>query len=540
MRVEYLLIGAGQAGLVLKRFLESKSAVLLDPHPGAYKIGESVVPEQFAHPVMQALVPKVRTLPSYAPKYGTTFISADSVASFPLPACEADLSMHVARNELESLMASEWAIDIVRERVLEIDLSRKLVRTDQQCYEVEKQIIDCSGPSMVVATALGEVSHLWPVYASWSYFDIRSNCDEKFWNAIRSSGKQYLRYDAPRRSVLPAREEIEGWSPSRTTILTRLSHGIWTWQIPLFNSTMLSVGAVSRHRPIGRDELIDIALKECAPNYQLEPRIYDNSSNYNRIYSREGFARRAKKAAALDYILLADAFAFADPVYSVGTALAVNKAIELAAILNGEGFDKRRLAAYCEAAELLLERAVKAFDFWYSGEVLSDDAAAAEVRDNFLIGSAFQVRAAYAYGGMINDASLGHQSARKEIRDMAGQRRKQEELRRFSGSLLGVDAQDALLGWTLSDVNARGDTFLFQWEMTGMPRLTVEAVVGSTSGKAFKQAGSIALSYRHLNTGPYPFHAGVGALIDAMAERMSRLQHEWLDLQRQYEMNPAE
>lgn len=540
MRVEYLLIGAGQAGLVLKRFLESKRTVLLDPNPGAYKIGESVVPEQFAHPLMQALVPKVLALPSYSPKYGTTFISRDSVASFPLPACEAELSMHVARSELESLMASEWAIDIARERVLEIDLSRKIVRTDKQSYEVEKQIIDCSGPAMVVATALGEVSDLWPVYASWSYFDILSNCDEKFWKALSASGKQYLRYDAPRRSVLPVQKEIEGWSPSRTTILSRLDQGIWTWQIPLFNSKMLSVGAVSRHRPISKEELKQIALNECAANYQLAPRADDNSSPYNRIYSREGFARRARRAATLDYILLADAFAFADPVYSVGTALAVNKAIELAAILNGEGFSEQRCAQWCEAADALLARAVKAFDFWYSGEVLSDDAAAAEVRDNFLIGSAFQVRAAYAYGGMINDASLGNQSARKEIREQSHKIEEQEAFRRFSGSLLGVNEGLALRGWKLLDVNARAHTFLFQWEMEGMPALTVEAVFGNRATKAYKQAGSIAISYRRLKDGPYPFNAKVGDLLDAMAERMGRLEHEWLALYKRGELNSAQ
>src|SRR5262245_37299164 len=114
MKIEYLIIGAGQAGLVLKRFLTEGRSVLLDPNPGGYKIGESVVPEQFAHPVMQALVPKVRELPSYAPKLGTTFVCDDSVASFPLPPTEAALSMHVARSELEQLMARAWNTDITR------------------------------------------------------------------------------------------------------------------------------------------------------------------------------------------------------------------------------------------------------------------------------------------------------------------------------------------------------------------------------------------------------------------------------------------
>lgn len=388
---------------------------------------------------------------------------------------------------------------------------------------------------MVVASARDDIVPLWPLYASWSYFDIVSNCDDKFWSALRASGKQYLRYDAPRRSVLPAQAEIEGWSPSKTTILTRLGQGIWTWQIPLFNSSVLSVGVVSRDRPVERDELLRIALEECSPNYELAPRVYDNSSQYNQIYSRAGFARRARTAATQDYILLADAFAFADPVYSVGTALAVNKAIELAAILNGEGFTESRCAEWCAAADALLARAIKAFEFWYSGEVLSDDAAAAEVRDNFLIGSAFQVRAAYHYGGMINDASPGNQSARKEIRDQSDEIQMREQLYRLSGSLLGVNEERILMGWKFIGIDIQSDTILFRWDTLEMPELTVEAVLGGAEGRAYKRVGNIALSYRHLESGQYPFNERAGALLGAMAERMSRMESEWLRLQQQFQ-----
>src|SRR5688572_30239700 len=177
---------------------------------------------------MRALVPKVRELPSYTPKLGTTFVCDDSVASFPLPPTEAALSMHVARTEIEQLMAREWEIPITRERVVEVDIATKTVRSDKQTYHVEKQIIDCSGPAMILATALGEVSSLWPVYAAWGYFDVVSSSDDRFWEAIRTSGKRYLRYDAPRRRVLPG-PEVDRWSPSRTTILTRTRPGVWTW-----------------------------------------------------------------------------------------------------------------------------------------------------------------------------------------------------------------------------------------------------------------------------------------------------------------------
>lgn len=526
MKTDYLIIGAGQAGLVLKRFLTEGRSILLDPNPGGYKIGESVVPEQFAHPIMGALVPKIRELPSYAPKVGTTFVCDDSVASFPLPPTEVALSMHVARSELEQLMAREWNTEIMRERVVEVDIAKKTVRTDKQTYEVERQIIDCSGPAMVLASALGEVSSLWPVYAAWTYFDVGASSDDRFWEAIRTDGKKYLRYDAPRRKILPG-NEIDGWSPSRTTILTRLRDGVWTWQIPLFNAKLLSFGVVSRHGPVSAEELLSTAALRRSANYELAPRPQDGSSHFNRIYTREGFARRARVAATMDYILLADAFAFADPVYSVGTALAVNKAIELASVLNGTGWTEGRRAEWCEAADKLLARAINAFNFWYSGDVLRDDDAAAEVLDNFLVGDAFQVVAAQNYGGMISDVALNRAPLRdREVSELEWV----DDIRREPfEALLGIAGDGALAGFRLAGAGMFSGGFKFRWEAEDRPELTVVVTMGGDpSAKAYKRAGRLAISFMSLKDRPYPFDAKVAALLDAMLDRMSRRENDWL------------
>ena len=103
---------AAAANLAITFASHGERTVLIDARPGGYKIGESVVPEQFEHPVMRALLPRVRELPSYTTKHGTTFISDDSVAAFPLPAADAKLAMHVARSELEQLIAREWSSPI--------------------------------------------------------------------------------------------------------------------------------------------------------------------------------------------------------------------------------------------------------------------------------------------------------------------------------------------------------------------------------------------------------------------------------------------
>ena len=82
--VEHLIVGAGPAGLVLQRFLREPDTVLLDPSPFGYKIGESIIPEHFGHPLLAELLPALRAQPSYSPKYGTIFVADGCAASFPL------------------------------------------------------------------------------------------------------------------------------------------------------------------------------------------------------------------------------------------------------------------------------------------------------------------------------------------------------------------------------------------------------------------------------------------------------------------------
>ena len=152
MKVEHLIIGAGIAGLTLRHFLRSESVLVVDPAPGGYKIGESLIPELFRHPELAALLPQVQQLPSYTPKHGTTFVARGEVAYFPIGKREIGEAMHVARDELEQTLATAWNIDITRAAVQSIDWQRKRVETTAGPIDVSGLILDCSGPAMIVVT----------------------------------------------------------------------------------------------------------------------------------------------------------------------------------------------------------------------------------------------------------------------------------------------------------------------------------------------------------------------------------------------------
>ena len=529
-RVEYLIIGAGQAGLVMQRMLGSERAVLLDPDPCRYKIGESIVPEQFQHPVLHELLPDIHRLPSFVRKEGVTFIAGGTVASFPLLEKNREESMHVERAALERLMIERWGSEIRRERVTGIDFDRRVVTSDENTYAVERQILDCSGPAMIVAGKLGEIVDLGPIHAAWTYFDIERVDDARFREVHQTAGRSFVHYDARRRQVLPG-DVVGQWSPSHTTILTAISPGLWCWQIPLFDRKLLSFGVVTRHDGrLTEETLRALALAHHAPCYELSERPRDPDSPYNRTHFRSGFARRARRAASQDWILVGDAFAFADPIYSVGTALAVNKAIEVADQLNAHGWTPEACSAYCKGADDLLSRAAAAFEFWYTGEVLTDDAAAAEVQSGWLTGDAFQTVSLQHYGNSLDAASLRSGEGRDDTQaiDLA-----RGSLLPEVTALLDLGTQHLLDGWTLQDAHACTDGLYLAWGAAERPELIMLILDDEAgTGRHYRRVGRLGLSYMSRWSSNYPFDDAVAQLFDAAQSRVAGHEDRWVALHR--------
>lgn len=523
--VDHLIIGAGQAGLVLARLLRGARVALVDPDPGGYKIGESIVPEQFRHPELQALLPRIHALPSYMRKRGVVFVSDEAVASFPLLPKNQRESMHVARAELEQLLADAWGLPIRRERVVAVDAAARVVQTDARRYRVARQLLDCSGPAMVVASALGEVQTLAPVHATWTYFDVTGVDDAAFFAAHATAGRRFVHYDARRRQILPE-EHLGGWAPSHTTILTRIRPGTWCWQIPLFGGRCLGFGVVSRSAAVAEAELFELAERHHAPCYRLQRRPSGGDSAYDRVHSRSGFARRARRAATEDWILVGDAFAFADPVYSVGTALAVNRAVDVAHQLNApEGWTPAACAAWCRGAEALMARAQAAFEFWYAGDLLRDDAAAAEVHDGFLVGGAFEAGSLEHYGDWLEAASL------RSGRHQDDTQRVDPARPSVRGEVVALLGAESLAGWALEDARVCTDGLHLSWVREDRPELIMLVLVdGAGVHEHYRRVGPLGLSYMSRWTGEYAFDGEVRALFEAAEGRIEREVEAWVAL----------
>ena len=522
--VDYLIIGAGMAGTVLDHFLRAEPGrkVLVDSNPGGYKVGESVAPEHFRHPELVALLDEIHELPSFTPKWGTLFSSADSVAAFPLSEEDHKRAMHIGRAELEQLMHRRWGTQIARERVLDVDVAAHTVRTDARTYRVAKQILDCSGPAMVVARSLGIVREQWPVYARWAYLDVVETDNDAFFRDMEARGAGFSTYDAVNdRHIHGAMSD--GWVPSRTTLLHQVRSGTWIWQIPLFRGTRLSVGVVSREGKVSDEAFWEIVEGHINPMYKVRRRPASGETAYDRIHVRNHFAVLASPAASKDYVLVADALGFSDPIYSVGTALATNKAIELAALLNDGGWSAEKAAAWNRDHEDLYERANAAFDAWYTGEVLTDHSLSGDIQRNFLVGTAFQVGIATHYShSLINSlpsyADDGHVVLSDTVHIPAA----------HVEALLQEDGVRSMMqGWEVLGAHGISHGVQLRFLAAGLPELIVNATDLAQTTAYYRTSQGFALSFMNLPNGPYPLGVEARRVFDALVAAMEADPASW-------------
>jgi flavin-dependent dehydrogenase len=341
---DYLIIGSGIAGIGLKYKLLGKT-ILIDKDPFRYKIGESQVPDLIhADPGLFSLIPKFINMKSYTRKLGTVFCDSyhGKFASNLYTPLGARFTFHCEREELEKLLVKELSIEIRKETILDIDLAENLVTTDKNTYRFKKYILDCSGPAMVLAKKLGLISPVGGfegMKAQWSYWAIEG-----------------------------LNEDLDSWA--HWTVLNKVGPDSWTWQIPIYNSSVLSMGLLHRGEVMPEEDFLKYAQKHSAACYRLTS-IARNPQKaikpyMKQVHTRLQYSRRSRDCAGKNWILVADAYCFADPVYSVGTAVAMMEAITIADNLNKNSgrFDQ---AWYEKSCNNLLKAVIGGIGTWYSG-----------------------------------------------------------------------------------------------------------------------------------------------------------------------------
>lgn len=308
-----ILIGGGPAGSCAGAILaEYGHRVLIlerEKFP-RYHIGESLIPFTYQPLERIGMIPKMRGS-HFVRKYSVTFVQPDGRRSQPFyffnryDRNTVAQTWQVLRSEFDQLLldnAREKGAEVREESTVHRLLTENgrvtgVAVTDRRTnhtYEAHAPItLDCTGKEAFTANRLG-----------WRMAD-------PFLNKIAV----WTYYRGSRRG--------EGIDEGATTVAYIPEKG-WFWHIPQHDD-MVSVGVVAEGKYLTRDgvrEPREIFHREIEQNEWIRTHLATGTSTGDYFLTSE-YSRHSRHCASPGLLLVGDAFAFLDPVFSSGVMLAL-------------------------------------------------------------------------------------------------------------------------------------------------------------------------------------------------------------------------
>ncbi|HEY4146406.1 NAD(P)/FAD-dependent oxidoreductase [Pinirhizobacter sp.] len=155
----------------------------------------------------------------------------------------------------------------------------------------------------------------------------------------------------------------------------RFEHG-WIWMIPLPGGVM-SVGAVCRpaYLKTRRGQNVDFFMATLNDNAQLAQRLSGATLIDNEVRVTGNYAYDATEMAGPGWILIGDAFAFLDPVFSSGVYLAMHGAEQAVDVIDRALRDPAAEAAAQRRMQRRVRMGIRRFAFFiyrFNGPVMAN------------------------------------------------------------------------------------------------------------------------------------------------------------------------
>lgn len=315
MNQEYdaVIIGGGPSGASVAAILaEYGHRVLVlerDKFP-RYKVGESLIPFTFGPLERIGMIPKMKAS-HFVKKFSVSFVQPDGKRSQPFyffNRYDRDTvaqTWQVLRSEFDQMLldnAREKGAEVreettVNRLLMDGDRVTGIEATDRSSgrnFEVRASItLDCSGREAFSSNKLG-----------WRFADPDLN-KIAVWTYYKGSKRE------------------EGIDEGQTTVAMLPNKG-WFWHIPQ-HGDMVSVGVVADGKYLTRDGVKnpkEMFQREVKENAWIEDHLSEGEST-GKYWVTSEYTRYSRYCASPGLLLLGDAFAFLDPVFSSGVLLAL-------------------------------------------------------------------------------------------------------------------------------------------------------------------------------------------------------------------------